>query len=315
MLLNDLPFSDLYLGSNDSWLKNNAKIFPIPSEVSTEIETLKALCDKEYEDSGEPEFFIHYSELKYRVSLLDSISDNVYVLRRFLKKVPELDSLGLHPSYVEKLLSEGVSGMIVVCGKYGSGKTTTLSSVLAGRLHKVGGVAVTVEDPVEMPLEGQYGDGVCYQVAVKRGDFSSPARQAARWSPDMLFFGEIRDDETAREALKASTNGILVLATIHSDGISGALERLYTYAVGDLSFSGEDVSSLMSNGITCVVHQNLIGDSNKRLETEFLWIGADKDSPGIRSKINSKSWGQITEDVRRQQNKLTVAAYAAKPEV
>ncbi|MDA0629118.1 ATPase, T2SS/T4P/T4SS family, partial [Acinetobacter baumannii] len=141
--------------------------------------------------------------------------DVVFVLRRFPAKVPTFESLNLHNGYVSKLMQQRLSGLIVIAGPFGAGKTTTASALIAARLSKFGGVAITIEDPPEMPLEGKHGEGVCYQTWADRGGFGDATRKMARFAPSIIFLGEVRDAETAAEALRASINGRLVVCTAH----------------------------------------------------------------------------------------------------
>ena len=113
-------------------------------------------------------------------------------------------------------------GMILVTGPTGSGKTTTLYSVLS-ELNKPEYNIVTVEDPVEYQLPG------INQVAVKADvglDFSSALRSILRQDPDIVMIGEIRDNETADIAVKAALTGHQVLSTLHTNDAAGAITRL-----------------------------------------------------------------------------------------
>lgn len=215
-----------------------------------------------------------------------------------------LDSLNIHMGYVEMLMRPKLSGLIIVSGAFGQGKTTTASAIIASRLKKFGGVGITIEDPPEMPLEGRHGDGQCYQTWVNQGEFGHACRKAARWTPSIIFLGEVRDQETAMEALRASINGRLVICTIHSDSVPMAIERIYALAKGD-SGSAEDNSSLLANGLLCVVHQRLENEP-KTPKIEFLWLG-DQDAQGIRNNIRSRRWEQIASEVKLQLNNMLIA--------
>ena len=113
-------------------------------------------------------------------------------------------------------------GMILVTGPTGSGKTTTLYSVL-GELNNPVYNIVTVEDPVEYQLQG------INQVAVKADiglNFSDALRSILRQDPDIVMIGEIRDNETADIAVKAALTGHQVLSTLHTNDAAGAITRL-----------------------------------------------------------------------------------------
>ena len=304
-MLKDIDLKDIYLG------KKNAKFagvpgtndpIPAPPDCWDELEELRVLCAKMVEESPKDEFAIRHNDVAYRVSLLESVSDTVYVLRRFPSKVPDLAELRIHPKYVANFMKPAITGLIVIAGAYGQGKTTTASSILASRLRKYGGVGITIEDPPEMPLEGDHGEGTCYQTWVERGQFGDACRKAARWAPSMIFLGEVRDSESAAEALRASINGRLVICTTHADSVSSAIERLFSLATNSVG-SAEDTASLLAGGLLCVMHQKLEGDLVKQPKLEMLWLEGD-DAQGTRNLIRLRKFEQINNEVNFQLNKL-----------
>lgn len=305
-MLSSLNFSDLYLGSEKSYSGGSGMntLLPLPDNSKAEALELRSLCVERHGATANKEFSIRHNETTYRVSLLDSMDDQVFVLRRFPNSAPTLEELKLHSVFVNRFLKPELKGLMLVVGAYASGKTTTASAILKGRLQSLGGVGVTIEDPVEMPLEGEYTKGVCYQTWAQDGNFSPYVKSAARWAPSMMFLGEIRDGATALEALKASINGIFVIATFHASSIETALQRFHALAAGQDSAYAEDVANLLSTGLIGVVHQNLIGDADKRLEANMLWI-TEKDHT-IRTLIREKRWQNLNEIVHFQRNELVM---------
>lgn len=304
-MLKDINLKDIYLGLENARLAGvpgtNDPI-PAPPECAEELAELRALCDKTIKDTPREEFAIRHNDVAYRVSVLKSISDTVYVLRRFPAQVPKLTVLNIHPHYVANFLKQGLTGLIVIAGAFGQGKTTTASSIVTSRLNQYGGVAITIEDPPEMPLEGVHGEGVCYQTWVERGQFGDACRKAARWAPSIIFLGEVRDSETAAEALRASINGRLVICTTHADSVASAIERMYSLANG-VAGSSDDTSSLLAGGLLCVMHQKLEGDTEKNPKLEMLWLG-EKDNLGIRNIIRMRKFEQVGNEVTFQLNNL-----------
>ena len=310
-MLRDKSFSDIYLGQSKSWLAGvpgTLDPVPAPEECKEELSSLREACDKFIGTSAKEEFAIRHRDVAYRVSTLNSMNEKVYVLRRFPKDVPSLDSIGLHPAYIDLLMQPGLTGLLVIAGAFGQGKTTTASAIISSRLGKYGGVGITIEDPPEMPLEGQHGEGVCYQTWVEQGSFGNACRQAARWAPSIIFVGEVRDSETAAEALRASINGRLVVCTTHADSVPMAIERIYSLAHGEVG-NADDVSSLLGNGLLGVIHQRLevlhqgtTGD-RRRPRHEFLWLGGN-DAQGTRNIIRTRRFEQIGSEVTLQLNRL-----------
>lgn len=308
--LEEVQFSDIYLGANESWLAGvPGTLDPVsaPAECQEELNALRHACDECSKSSSKDEFAIRCNGISYRASTLVSLTEKVYVLRRFPSSIPPLDSLGLHPGYASLLMQPGLTGLLVVAGSFGQGKTTTASSILAARLSTYGGVAVTIEDPPEMPLEGRHGEGVCYQTWVDRGGFGHACRQAARWAPSVIFVGEVRDAETASEALRASINGRLVVCTTHADSVVMAVERLYSLANG-VAGNSDDVSGLLSNGLLGVIHQSLKGSPRRPL-VEFLWLQGE-DSKGARNIIRTRRFDQLGSEVNLQINKMMMSKRA-----
>lgn len=313
-MLKDINLKDIYLGVKNARLAGvpgtNDPI-PAPDDCKDELAEIRALCDARVKETFREEFAIRHNDVAYRVSVLESISDTVYVLRRFPNKVPALTDLTIHSKYVANFMKPSLSGLIVIAGAYGQGKTTTASSIISSRLSKFGGVGITIEDPPEMPLEGEHGEGVCYQTWVERGEFADACRKAARWAPSIIFLGEVRDAETAAEALKASINGRLVICTTHADSVPAAIERMFSLATSAVG-SPDDTSSLLAGGLLCVMHQKLEGDATKHPKLEMLWLG-DDDSQGARNNIRARKFEQIGNEVTFQLNKLLSSATPTKP--
>ena len=305
MALTDIQFSDLYLGEENCWLSgvpNTCDPIPAPADCGPELARLRDSCVKSYDKTSKKEFSVKQDGVSYRASLLPSMSENVFVLRRFPKSVPKIESLGIHSHYVNLLLEQGLSGLIVVAGAFGQGKTTTASAIVGSRISKFGGVAVCIEDPPEMPLEGRRGEGVIYQCWADEGGFGHACKQAARWAPSIIFVGEVRDAETATEALRASINGRLVVCTVHSDCARTAIDRLYSLANG-VAGNSEDVASLLASGLLAVIHQKLEGEP-RRLKMEFLWLSNDDRSAGVRNTIRNRKFMQLESEIRLQLNNM-----------
>jgi len=135
-----------------------------------------------------------------------------------------IDQMGMDESTLDKFKKaiDAPHGMILVTGPTGSGKTTTLYSVLQ-ELNNPQYNIVTVEDPIEYELTG------INQVSVRNDiglDFASALRSILRQDPDIVMVGEIRDNETADIAVKAALTGHQVLSTLHTNDAAGAITRL-----------------------------------------------------------------------------------------
>ncbi len=165
-------------------------------------------------------------EVDFRVSLLPVHFGSKLVMRILDKSSINigLDNLGFFPETLQAF-KEAVAkpfGMILVTGPTGSGKSTTLYSVLS-QLNTPERNIITIEDPIEYQVKGITQIHARAEVGL---DFANGLRAILRQSPDVVMVGEIRDSETADIAIKASLTGQLVLSTLHTNDAAGAMTRL-----------------------------------------------------------------------------------------
>ena len=184
-----------------------------------------------------------------RLSHIPSVNGSSLVLRLLdkSKSAVPLSSLGYRPELQEQIFKAVTRphGLILFTGPTGCGKTTSLYSLL-NTLKGLSVKVVTAEDPVEvrLPLVTQVGVDIR-----KDQDFHHITRALLRHDPDIILIGEIRDEKTAREAVRAAVTGHRVLATLHSNDVVSAILRL-----NDL---GMDYSQI-SHTLTCIVAQRLV---------------------------------------------------------
>lgn len=167
-----------------------------------------------------------HQEVDFRVSLLPTTHGEKIVLRILDKKKLSigLETLGFSKQSIISL-QESVQkpfGMILITGPTGSGKSTTLYSIL-NQFNTADRNVITVEDPVEYLIEGLTQIQVHPEIGLT---FASGLRSILRQSPDIVMVGEIRDAETADIAIKASLTGQMVFSTLHTNDAAGALTRL-----------------------------------------------------------------------------------------
>lgn len=170
-------------------------------------------------------------EVDFRVSALPTTFGQKFVLRALDKSNLSvgLEDLGFSPGPLE-LFKEAIKkpyGMILVTGPTGSGKSTTLYSIL-NKLNTPERNIITVEDPVEYQVEGIGQIQVKPEIGLT---FASGLRSLLRQSPDIIMIGEIRDFETADIAIKASLTGQMVLSTLHTNDAASSITRLIDMGV------------------------------------------------------------------------------------
>lgn len=188
-------------------------------------------------------------QIEIRTSILPGAYNESIVLRLLNPKsiqVP-LEDLGINPKLMGIIMKEIArpSGMILVTGPTGSGKTTALYAFLR-KIHTPDVKIITIEDPIEYHLPGI----VQTQVNVdKNYTFALGLRSALRQDPDVIMVGEIRDDETAHIAVNSAETGHLVLSTLHTNSAAGAFPRLI-----DLGVNPKTITS----AINIVLAQRLV---------------------------------------------------------
>jgi type IV pilus assembly protein PilB len=206
------------------------------------------------------------NDVDLRISTLPTTYGEKVVMRLLKKsqKVPTLQDLGLRGLALKNLMNsiQRPHGIIIVCGPTGSGKTTTLYSILdivaTSRVN-----VVTVEDPVEYQMKGVNQ----VQVNVQAGlTFASALRSFLRQDPNVIMVGEIRDTETAELAINAALTGHLVFSTLHTNDASGVPPRL-------LDMGAEPF--LLVSSLNCVVGQRVLRRVCKDCVSE-MEIPADK---------------------------------------
>lgn len=165
-------------------------------------------------------------DLDMRVSCLPTNEGEKIVIRilDYSRSLSGLDKLGFNQENYQKLLRMigNPNGIILITGATGSGKSTTVYSILQA-LNKEETNIITVEDPIEMNIEGMNQVQVNSEIGL---DFAVVLRSILRQDPNVILIGEIRDSETAQIAVRASITGHLVLSTIHTNNSLSTIERL-----------------------------------------------------------------------------------------
>jgi len=182
--------------------------------------------EKRIPQDGRFNFKVDGEEVDLRVSTLPTVNGEKVVMR-LLKKtggIPDLDDLGLRGTQLKEVEEAILKpyGIILITGPTGSGKTTTLYSILS-RLNKPSVNIMTLEDPVEYQIPGINQVQINPQAGLT---FASGLRSFLRQDPNIILVGEIRDKETTQLAIQAALTGHLVFSTLHTNDSSTAIPRL-----------------------------------------------------------------------------------------
>lgn len=207
------------------------------------------IAEKRIPQDGRFRMEVEQREVDFRVSSLPTNYGEKIVLRILDQAgaLTRIEQLGLSTSNREKLiaLAHRPYGMVLVTGPTGSGKTTTLYSVL-GEINSVDKNIITLEDPIEYSLSGINQ----VQTNPKAGlTFASGLRSILRQDPDIIMVGEIRDEETARLAVQAALTGHLVFSTLHTNSAAGTIARLSDIGVEEF---------LLATSLAGIVSQRLV---------------------------------------------------------
>ena len=290
--INDIFFSDIYITPEkvayipDDQTENGLQIF-----VAEDFDKFYDLVVKSYQ--GNSSYSVCYEGVFFRVERSQTVTGMQYCARKMPQEVPDIESLGYRIEIVKYLTGLcKASGLILWAGATGSGKTTAISSLLKDYLLHEGGFAYTIEDPAEMPLDGEYtalngSFGLCKQTTPIDDRWGDSLKSALRSKPRYIMVGEIRTPDAASECLRAATSGHLVLSSIHANNIPDAINAMIKYASSaDMS---EDLAyDLMSRGMLAIMHQTLRGVGVKKPILRFLFANPDTTKGcQVRSIIKS----------------------------
>jgi twitching motility protein PilU len=186
--------------------------------------------------------------------------NTVSMVVRFVKpEIPAFDSLGL-PAVLKEVIMEKL-GLILIVGSTGSGKSTTMASMIDYRNETRPGHILTIEDPVEFAFRHKKSIVNQREVRVDTHSYEAALISAMREAPDLLMIGEVRDKETLQSALLFAQTGHLCMTTLHANNSYNALNRIVNFFPRDMR---DAVLADLSIGIRCVISQRLVRTADGR---------------------------------------------------
>ena len=190
---------------------------------------------------------------RFRVSAFIQQGQSGCVLRTIQSKIPTIEELDLPPILKDIVMSK--RGLVIVVGATGSGKSTTLASMVGYRNEKTRGHIVTIEDPVEY-VHPHRGCVVTHrEVGVDTDSWHTALKNTLRQAPDVIMIGEIRDRDTMEYGIQFAETGHLVLATLHANSSNQALDRIINFFPEE---KREQLLMDLSLNIRAMVSQRLI---------------------------------------------------------
>lgn len=244
------------------------------------------------ESGGGSDFGFGYGDAaRFRVSVFRQKGHVGIVLRQIPTKMLTLEDIGL-PAMMKDLLFKP-RGLILVTGPTGSGKTTTLASMLNIINQERDCHIITVEDPIEYYHTHKKSVVTQREIGVDVPTFKEALRRALRQDPDVILVGEMRDLETMEAAITAAETGHLVFATLHTTGAARTVDRIVDAFPTNQQ---EQVRTQLSTSIVAVISQILMPRKDKpgRIAAFEIMIA----TPSIRSLIRDNKTFRITSDLQ-----------------
>jgi twitching motility protein PilU len=209
---------------------------------------------KEFENKHEMNFAQSGGELgNFRINIFRQKNTVAMVIRFVKPDVPAFDSLGLPPILKEVIMEK--LGLILIVGSTGSGKSTTMASMIDYRNTVKTGHILTIEDPVEFIFKHKKSIVNQREVRVDTHTYENALISAMREAPDLLMVGEIRDRETLQSSLLFAQTGHLCMSTLHANNSYNALNRIIGFFPRE---ARESLQADLSIALRCVISQRLV---------------------------------------------------------
>ena len=234
---------------------------------------------------------------RFRLHVYSTFSGITIAMRIIPLDMPKFDTLNL-PEQVKSLVKNR-SGLVLVTGATGSGKSTTLASFidLVNNDSEDRKLIVTIEDPVEFLHKEVNARIIQREVGKNVTSFEVAVRDALREDPDIILIGELQDQEAIRNALTLAETGHLVLGSLHTNGAAEAFDRIASAFPGDKQ---NQVRSQLSNSLQGVLHQTLVPrkGGGRVPMVEYLSL----EDPKVRTRVQTNTSLNEIEKLMREMN-------------
>jgi twitching motility protein PilT len=221
------------------------------------------MSDEQYnklQDVGEVDFAYSLPEVgRFRINVFRQRSTTVLVARVLNTEIPPPEKLGVPASVVDMIHKR--RGLVLVTGPTGSGKSTTLASLINIINHTYNHHIITLEDPIEYLHRHNKSIVSQREVGNDTQSFANGLRAALRQDPDVILVGEMRDVETIATAVTAAETGHLVFSTLHTIGAANTIDRIIDVFP---PYQQQQIRIQLADVIECVVSQQLLPKSDDR---------------------------------------------------
>jgi twitching motility protein PilT len=211
-------------------------------------------CQQELQEKGGADFAIEYKDgVRFRVAIFKQKGSIGMVLRRIPSKFLTFEEIGM-PEAIKRLITRP-RGLLLVTGPTGSGKTTSLASMMNFLNDNYDRHMITLEDPIEYFHMHKKCTVNQREIGVDVPDFKEGIRRALRMDPDIILVGEMRDLETIHAAIEAAETGHVVFATLHTNGAASTVNRIIDVFPKDQQ---DQIRTQLSVALIGVLSQTLI---------------------------------------------------------
>ena len=280
-------------------MRVNGKLMVMPFPVLLPVDT-KRICDsmmndkqkEHFEEKGEWDFSYSIPQMgRYRVNAFRQRGSVAMVLRIVGTVVPTPESLSLPPSVID--LYKMKRGLVLVTGPTGSGKSTTLASLVGKINMDLDAHIITLEDPIEYLHRHARSIVNQREIGIDATSYDLALRSALREDPDVILVGEMRDLETISTAITAAETGHLVLSTLHTIGAAATIERIIDVFP---PHQQEQIRTQLANVLVSVVSQQLVPTVDKRGRVAAFEVM--HATPAIRNLIRENKTHQIATSIQ-----------------
>jgi twitching motility protein PilT len=268
---------------------------PLRPENTEEL--MRSITSEEHvqhvRERGGADFGFAFGELaRFRVSVFKEKGNFGMVLRQIPSKLLTFDQIGLPPSVKELLWKP--RGLVLVTGPTGSGKTTTLASMInIINEERDDAHLITIEDPIEYYHKHKKGLVTQREVNVDVPNFAEALRRALRQDPDVILVGELRDLETMEAAITAAETGHLVFGTLHTTGAAKTIDRIVNAFPTNQQ---EQIRIQLSTVLQAVISQLLLPRSDKPGRVAIFEIMIN--TPSVSALIRDNKTFRINSDIQ-----------------